>query len=74
MLRKHINTLDSTEFEKVPFKSWDCITLFLGHREVDIVIRDEKDMSLFIQYLIYKMKTVDGKKDSAIEILDHLKV
>jgi len=41
MLRKHINCLTSNEFKNAPFKSWNCITLRLERRDVDLVIEDE---------------------------------
>ena len=44
MMRKHIISLNPDDFDKLPFKSWECITLFLGHREVNLIIKDEKDM------------------------------
>ena len=46
---------------KMPFFAWECITLDLGYREVDLVIRDEAQMKSLLMYLIYRMKTVDGK-------------
>ena len=33
---KHINKKD-----KVPFYAWDCVTLQLEHRDVDLIIRKE---------------------------------
>ena len=54
----------------MPFYSWQCITLQLNHRDVDLVIRDEQDMNKFLKLIINKMKTVDGNKDSAIGILN----
>lgn len=40
MLRKHINMLDDEQLANLPFYSWQCITLQLKHRDVDLVIRD----------------------------------
>lgn len=45
MLRKHINftrILRKKDELNFPFYAWECITLVLHHREVDLVIRDEK--------------------------------
>ena len=47
------------------FYAWQCITLQLRTRDVDLVIPNEKDLSCFIDYLVVKMNTVDGRKDSA---------
>ena len=40
MLRKHINSipLENLRLNKVPFYSWECITLQLEERDVDLVI------------------------------------
>ena len=51
------------------------MSLYIGHpkcREVDLVIKDENDMEKVLKFLIYKMRTVDGKKDSSVKLLDIL--
>ena len=70
MLRKYINSVSDKKFTKIPFFSWNCLTLFLKHREVDLIIRDEDDMKNVINFLIYKLKTVDGTKNSGKNILN----
>lgn len=40
MLRKHINSLSNQDLNKLPFYSWECITLELKNRNVDLVIKD----------------------------------
>lgn len=60
MLRKHINSLNNTQLKDVPFFSWDCITLQLTNRDVNLVIRNEEDMNKLILLLVYKMQTIDG--------------
>ena len=40
----------------------------LKHRDVDIVIRNEKCMANFLKLLIYQLKTVDGNRNSAVPI------
>jgi len=57
------------ELENVPFNSWNCITLQLPNRDIDLVIRDEKDMEKILKFLIYNLKTVDGNKDSALKLI-----
>ena len=54
--------------QNFPFYAWECITLVLYHREVDLVIRDEKQMTMLIKFLIYHIKTINGQKGSAIPI------
>jgi len=73
LFRKHINCIESvSELQKVPFYAWDCITLILNHREVDLVIRNEAEMKILLTFLIYRMKTLDGNKNSAVPILEAL--
>ena len=52
MLRKHINSLDDESINTLPFYSWNCITLQLKHRDVDLVIRDGKHMEIFLRFII----------------------
>ena len=72
MLRKHINSLNDEQFKALPFYSWQCITLQLKHRDVDLVIRDQRDMERLLKVLIHAMKTMDGRRDSAKHILSTL--
>lgn len=72
MLRKHICTLDDEQLRSLPFYSWQCLTLQLKNRDVDLVIRDKDNMELLLKFLIYAMKTMDGSRDSAKKILDTL--
>ena len=41
MLRKHINLMEPEELKKLPFYSWNCLTLCLPYKDVDLVIKDE---------------------------------
>ena len=68
-LRKHISCLHDQQIEKLPFYAWQCISLTLKHREVDFVFKDEIQQNKFVKYLIYRMKTIDGRKESAVPIL-----
>lgn len=46
---------------KMPFYSWECITLELNNgRTMDLVIHDENDMMKFIKYLIFKLETINN--------------
>lgn len=59
--------------EKVPFFAWECITVVVNNREIDLVIRNEACMAAFLKILVYYMKTVDGEKNSALGIYAALK-
>ena len=69
MLRKLTNNMESQDLDNLPFFSWNCLTLCLEHRDVDLVIKDEEDMEKLLKFLIYKMNTVDGVAGSAEKIL-----
>ena len=58
MLRKHINSLK--EGEEPPFYAWECLTLQLDTRDVDLVIKDEKSMTDFLRFLSYSIRSIDG--------------
>jgi len=66
LLRKHINSMSEEEIKKgLPFYSWNCITLKLGRRDVDLVIKDEFQMEMFLKFLVYSLRTVNGVRNSA---------
>jgi hypothetical protein len=44
MNRKHINLMDDEQLDKLPFYSWECLTLTLKDRDINLVIRDEASM------------------------------
>jgi hypothetical protein len=48
MLRKHFNSMSGGELCMLPFHSWHCISLEMSHREIDLVIKNEKDMDVFL--------------------------
>ena len=71
MLRKHINSIPISNFQsgEFPFYSWECITIINKYREVNLVIKNEDEMMKLIAFLIYTLKTNDGKRNSAIQQL-----
>lgn len=69
LFRKHMITMDIKNFKDpkdVPWYSWECLSLQLKHRDVDIVIRDQENMTKLLKFLIYSMDTIDGEKGSSI--------
>ena len=56
---------------KVPFYAWDCLTLKLKKRDINLVIRDQKNMERHLKFLIYSLNTIDGKKNSSL-MIQHL--
>lgn len=69
VLRKHINSLNKEELKRIPFHSWSCITLKIGRRDIDLVIKNEKHMAIFQKFLIYSLNTLNGIKNSAKPLL-----
>lgn len=67
MFRKNIILTNQKKLTdaRLPFHSWQCITLQLPSREVDLVIPDDKDMMDFIELLVDAMDAVNGQKGSA---------
>ena len=72
MLRKHFISMSVSEIAEIPFYSWQCITLVLEHRDVDLIISDEDDMLLLLKFLIHNLYTIDGCRDSARQLLNAL--
>ena len=74
LLRKHLILLDRCKHTcgHVPFYSWQCITLQMENRDVDLVIKNEKDMDDFIKIVVRAMNTVDGNKNSGDVIKNQL--
>lgn len=69
LYRKHIITMESMENKKkLPFFAWECITLHLKNRDVDLVIKKQEDMDMFLQFLIYQMNTINGIKNSSLKL------
>ena len=70
MLRKHVNSLPRQMLINLPFFSWNCLTLLLENREIDLVVRDEEDMKTLLKFLCYKMETIDGSRGSATALIE----
>ena len=67
-----MNTVPFKKKADIPFYSWDCITLQLFNRDVDLIIRKESQMLMLIKFICYKINTCDGKKDSAAPFKNEL--
>ena len=71
-LRKHINCLKDEQLDCLPFLSWECISIKMGHREVDLVIKDQDQMNRLLKYLIVKTCTLDGRQGSAKKLFHQI--
>ena len=56
----------------LPFYAWQCVSLQLQGRTVDLVIKNEKSMDLFLKFLIMSLNTLDGVKGSARALLSRM--
>ena len=71
LYRKEMNTMDMRKFKdgsKIPFYAWECLTINLSHREVNLVIRNEQDMDNLLKLIIYKTNSLNGKANTSIGI------
>ena len=57
MLRKQFNSFDKKKYQndEVPFYAWECITIQMKNREIDLVLKNEKDMDNLILILVTHM-------------------
>ena len=53
-----------------PFFAWQCLTLEMENRNIDLVIKDDNDMKVLIRYLVQALNTIDGKMNSAKFLID----
>lgn len=51
------------------FHAWECITIQMENRDVDLVIRDEGDMLNLISLLVFELQTLDGQQGTASRVL-----
>lgn len=74
MMRKHINSMDNTNKKKIelPFYAWQCLSLQLRHRTIDLVIQDDAMYNKLVEFLIISLQTVDGVRDSAVPHLNYI--
>lgn len=58
------NKSDENRHAELPFYSWECITIQHKNRDIDLVIKDEDEMAVFLKFLIIKLNTFNGRKNS----------
>lgn len=66
VLRKHINSLEHKLLQDLPFYCWECLTIIMNDDScINLVIKDQVDMTKVLEFLIVSLKTVDGFKGTA---------
>ena len=69
VLRKHINSMDSKLLNDLPFYSWECLTIIMNDDQaINLVIKDQHDMTKVLEFLIVSLKTVDGFRGTATHL------
>ena len=53
---------------ELPFYAWQCLSIQLKKRTIDLVIENEEDMYNLIKILVYKLDILDGSRDSSIPL------
>lgn len=73
--RKHmISELDVyRENKRPPFYAWECITLMMESREIDLVIQSESDMNDLLAFLIMELDTVDCSRNTAQKVYNEIR-
>ena len=52
------------------FYAWDCLTICVKNQEdICLIIKDESQMMRLIRFLIFKLQTVDGQRDTALPLI-----
>ena len=72
MLRKHVNSLNNEQLDSLPFFNWECISLELQNRSVDLVIKEQPKMNMLLRYLIHTLRSIDGIKGSGEQAIKHI--
>ena len=63
MLRKHLNSIKTEMYDNednIPFYAWQCITIQFKHRDLDLIIRKDKNIRILMKFLMYSINSVDG--------------
>ena len=52
-----------------PFLSWECLSIDIGNRDVDLSIKSEQDMKNILKFIIQAIRTLDGRRGTADKVL-----
>lgn len=67
LYRKQVNSMPHKDIVKwgLPFYSWQCLTIVLkNQRQMNLVIEDEDQMAFVIRFLVLRLRSVDGLRNS----------
>jgi hypothetical protein len=71
MLRKHLITVRQNDPD-IPFYSWQCVTLNVVNRDVDLIIANEVDMNDFLMLISHFINTVNNFRGTKADIIRQL--
>ena len=52
LLRKHVNSMSLKELNGLPFYCWECITLYTNTHSINIVIKNQKQITQLLEFLV----------------------
>ena len=61
---------DEDKKSMYPFFNWQCLTIEITGRTIDLVIKDDNEMNLVIKFLVQALNTSDGRKGTAQFYID----
>jgi len=70
LLRKHISSMEVSDLKNLPFYCWECLTIQTIHKNINIVVKNEKDMKMLLEFLIISLKSLDGSRGSAEKLME----
>ena len=63
--------MDQKLLKDLPFYSWECLTILMNDDQaINLVIKDQHDMTKLLEFLIVSLKTVDGFRNTALHLRD----
>jgi len=60
IIRKYLLAFPHSKVELAPFASWNCLTIRMKDKDIDIMIKKESHLRALIKFLIFSLKTMDG--------------
>ena len=76
LFRKYLNQISTKDYKEedknIPFYAWQCISIQCKDRCVDLIIKKESKMMMLINYINYRIRSVDGTRGTAIGMANRL--
>ena len=76
LFRKYLNQLSTKDYkdedQNIPFFAWQCISIQCKDRDVDLIIKKDSKMMMLINYINYKIGSIDGTRGTALRMANLL--